>query len=678
MKYLVYLLRSLRRRPFRHLALVLILISAMTMPMIVSIYRASALQGVQERVWEFTRGHDFVIRYATEDDLPLFSDIPGLAATYEGGTIYLRDITGAGAITGEANQQYSAQIMQRMEQSAKNELRASNVTLFGADPSLYHAPNQMYFVSWLISAVALGIFLSAYGNHLRLFRSEIGTLRGIGASRGQIVRLFLAEYMGVFLISGMLALGLSVGVMKLLFVSYLEIRYVEGLATVVFHVNMAEMLQYLAAFFLIGSLAVIVIVLKDCRQDIQQLSAETFTGSYPRHVRRGLKHHHNAEKMMAGLYLQRLSRVPKSCAMLAVPVLIIVIFAIHYLAINLKAANTPPDDDIRILSYDEYEGGELLSEAERKQISQMDGILSYEERVATDPTDFLIADQRMEAADHFDWMDIPLAGTAVHRYSTFHDAPTRVLDRYEVTVTANHAHLPYQVGDTIRLYQADNLHHGEGDSLHGEPVLVTVVATEDLEWTDRYVDIFLSDELYDELTKDMPVNRISIRLSNPSDAKAFAERLAGMYPAIRDGITEFRSAFDAKARATPGAVIMFAVLLGMMLFFVLTVQLIRISEDMKEQTHIRYMLRVIGASDRMLCQAHFRQMAVLASATLLLSFMLGYGLLLIFFNRTGYHLLFTWETVLAQLLVVLCTVIAFFVPVFILFRKKVTKEVTHG
>ena len=207
---------------------------------------------------------------------------------------------------------------------------------------------------------------------------------------------------------------------------------------------------------------------------------------------------------------------------------------------------------------------------------------------------------------------------------------------------------------------------------------MTVVATEDLEWTDRYVDIFLSDELYDELTKDMPVNRISIRLSNPFYAKAFAERLAGMYPAIRDGITEFRSAFDAKARATPGAVIMFAVLLGMMLFFVLTVQLIRISEDMKEQTHIRYMLRVIGASDRMLCQAHFRQMAVLASATLLLSFMLGYGLLLIFFNRTGYHLLFTWETVLAQLLVVLCTVIAFFVPVFILFRKKVTKEVTHG
>lgn len=81
---------------------------------------------------------------------------------------------------------------------------------------------------------------------------------------------------------------------------------------------------------------------------------------------------------------------------------------------------------------------------------------------------------------------------------------------------------------------------------------------------------------------------------------------------------------------------------------------------------------------RMLCQAHLRQMAVLASATLLLSFVLGYGLLLIFFNRTGYHLLFTWETILAQLLVVLCTVIAFFVPVFILFRKKVTKEVTHG
>lgn len=679
MKYLVYLLRSLRRRPFRHLALVLILISAMTMPMIVSIYRASALQGVQERVWEYTRGSDFVIRYATAEDLPLFTDIPGLAATYEEGIIYLRDITGAETITHEANQQYSAQIMLRLDQSDNKELRAANVSQYGADPSLYHAPNQMLFVSWLISAVALGIFLSAYGNHLRLFRSEIGTLRGIGASRGQIVRLFLAEYLVVFLVSGILALGLSAGVMKLLFVSYLEIRHVEGLATVVFHVNMAEMLQYLAAFFLIGSLAVIVFVQKDCRQDIQQLSSETFTGSYPRHVRRGLSYHCNPEKMMAGMYLQRLSRVAKSCAVLAVPVLIIVIFAVHYLAINLKAANTPPDDDIRILSYDEYEGEALLSEAERQQISQMEGILSYEERVATDPTDFLIADQRMEAADHFDWMDIPLAGTAVHRYSTFHDAPPRVLGKYEVTVTANHAHLPYRVGDTIRLYQADTLHrHGEEGSLHGESVLLTVVATEDLEWTDRDVDIFLSDALYDELTKDMPVSRISIRLSDPSDAKAFAERLTAMYPAIRDNVTEYRSAFDAKARATPGAVIMFAVLLGMMLFFVLTVQMIRISEDLKEQTHIRHMLRVIGASDRLLCQAHLRQMAVLASATLLLSLALGYGLLLTFFNRTGYHLLFTWETILTQLLVLLCTVIAFFLPVLFLFREKVTKEVAHG
>lgn len=130
-QYLVYLRRSIQRRFFRHLSLVLILFIAMTMPLMVSIYRSSALEGVRERVWEFTHGSNFIIRHANEDDLPLFSDIPGLAATFEESNIYLRLVNESETLTREAQQKYSAELLSRMNQSENTALRASNVNSMG-------------------------------------------------------------------------------------------------------------------------------------------------------------------------------------------------------------------------------------------------------------------------------------------------------------------------------------------------------------------------------------------------------------------------------------------------------------------------------------------------------------------------------------------------------------------
>lgn len=325
MNYLIYLRRSFQRRFFRHLALFLILVSAMTMPLIVSIYRASDLQGTREEILENTMGSDFLIRNANEQDLSFFMDISGLEASYNDGIILLKDVSGEEILSDDAFEYYSEQIQNRMVQSGNENLSATCVSYYGDDESLYHASGQMLTISWLITAVALAVFLSSYGNHLRLFRSEIGVLRSIGAARGQIVLLFFSEYIVIFLSASVLAVALSALIMKLLFVFYLEIRHVEGLASIVFHMNIDEMLQYLAAFFIIGSVTVCISVLRFCRQNVQILIQENDSTGRRWHYKRKLKDRGKAVQTVRALYLQRLSRVPKSCGILAVPVLLIVL-----------------------------------------------------------------------------------------------------------------------------------------------------------------------------------------------------------------------------------------------------------------------------------------------------------------------------------------------------------------
>ncbi len=677
MRYLIYLRRSFQRRFFRHLALFLILISAMAMPLIVSIYRASDLQGTKEEILENTMGSDFLIRNANEEDLPFFMDISGLEASYNDGIILLKDISGEEVLSDDAFEHYSEQIQDRMVQSGNEHLSATCVSYYGDDESLYHASGQILTISWLITAVALAVFLSSYGNHLRLFQPEIGVLRSIGASRGQIVLLFLSEYIVIFLSASILAVAFSALIMKLLFVFYLEIRHVEGLASVVFHMNISEMLQYLVAFFVIGSITVCISVFRFFRQNVRILVQENNLTGHRCRYKRKIKDRGNAVQTVRSLYLQRLSRVPKSCGILAVPVLLIVLFAVNYLAINLKAVNTPPETDIRINCYDSYNGLELLSPTERQAISQMDGVLEYKESSGGSMTDFLIADERMEEGNHYDWIGTPCSATSVHCYSSFDPDSGLELKKHEVIVTANHAILSYKAGDMIQLQPGTFIVHEDGTISFKEPIQLKVVGTEDIEWTDKYVDLFLSDDLYEELMADLPINQISIRLNDPSEAKDFAMMLSEEYPLIKDEIHEYQSAYNAIQKAAPGTVIMFTILFGLMLFFFLAVQIIRMVEDLKEQESIRAILRAVGASDHVLYKAHLSRMAIIALVSIICAVALTYGLLFLFFNRTGYHLVFTFKVISIQILILLCSMLTYFIPVFMLFRKKHLKEAPH-
>lgn len=74
MEYLVYLRRSLRRRPARHLTILLIMTCALVLPLLFSIYLDSSEYGECQQLISWTKGETFHINNAREEDCAIFAD----------------------------------------------------------------------------------------------------------------------------------------------------------------------------------------------------------------------------------------------------------------------------------------------------------------------------------------------------------------------------------------------------------------------------------------------------------------------------------------------------------------------------------------------------------------------------------------------------------------------------
>ena len=86
----LYLLRSIKRRPLRHISLAWILLCAFLLPLVVSVYRDSLIYGVRLQDFDFHKGQAIHIYGAQPEDTAWFQDIDGLTAPYyEDGTIYM-------------------------------------------------------------------------------------------------------------------------------------------------------------------------------------------------------------------------------------------------------------------------------------------------------------------------------------------------------------------------------------------------------------------------------------------------------------------------------------------------------------------------------------------------------------------------------------------------------------
>lgn len=258
----VYLRRSFQRRPLRHLSLFWILMCAFMLPLVVSIYRDSMIYGNHLQKINFSKGQAIHIFGAQPEDAALLRGIDGLTEPrYEDGRIYLN------FASEEAWNRYSeaggygelnALIKSRLSQSSRNTngidvtfYRYQDVYGIEEDPLLLSRWRQLQILSLVLLLFSGLIIQSAYRNHIAAFSPELAELAALGATKRQIVGMFLVEFGILFPLAVGCAVDLSYAVMRILYTHYLQQTMGSNIIWRVFHMDPKNTVMHIAVYLLV-------------------------------------------------------------------------------------------------------------------------------------------------------------------------------------------------------------------------------------------------------------------------------------------------------------------------------------------------------------------------------------------------------------------------------------------
>ncbi len=270
----LYLRRSFQRRFLRHFSLFWIMMCAFLLPLVVSTYRDSMEYGARLQLNSINKECAFHILEAAPEDLELFRNIDGLTEPfYEDGTIYLSyeseelwqkstDLEMLNSMSDEEFNDYFAED-QRIKDALHSAIDKSsrNLEIVGYAYDMWseamdNPDMEGYLKKILYINIALLLFsgvvvYSAYENHIISFSHETADLRALGATKGQIAWLFLAEFGIIFPLSSLGAIGLSRSVMRYLYEHFLGNTADSATMWEVFYMNPRNTALEILFYFLV-------------------------------------------------------------------------------------------------------------------------------------------------------------------------------------------------------------------------------------------------------------------------------------------------------------------------------------------------------------------------------------------------------------------------------------------
>ncbi len=264
----LYLRRSFKRRPFRHLSLAWILMCAFLLPLVVSIYRDSLAYGVTLQMYDFHKGQAIHISGAQPEDVVWFQDIEGLTAPYyEDGTIYMtydsRESEARFQDLHESLALYNLLKSKARQSSQAMEILTYDVNHDGlSDPYMKTTLGNMQLVNLALLLFSGLIVQAAYRNHIDSFSQELADILAMGATKGQVIRMFLGELALLFPLSAAGAIGISYGVMGLLYEKYLGNMAASAAIWRVFHMDLKNTALQIAFYLLVCLGAMLYALLK--------------------------------------------------------------------------------------------------------------------------------------------------------------------------------------------------------------------------------------------------------------------------------------------------------------------------------------------------------------------------------------------------------------------------------
>lgn len=283
---LFYLTRSLKRRPLRHLSLLWILMCAFLLPLVVSIYRDSLVYGVKLQDFDFHKGQAIHISGAQPEDTAWFQDIDGLTEPYyEDGTIYMT----YDSRESESRFQDTHELLTLsglLKSKAHQSKQPLEVMFFGVshdgleDAYMRTTLGKMQMINLALLLFSGLIVQAAYRNHMDSFAQELADIAAMGATKGQMLRMFLLELVLVFPLSAAGALGISYGVMHLLYEKYLGNMASSAAIWRVFHMDPKSTALQIGFYLLVCLAAMLFALLKKPAQT--RISPPRKAASLPR------------------------------------------------------------------------------------------------------------------------------------------------------------------------------------------------------------------------------------------------------------------------------------------------------------------------------------------------------------------------------------------------------------
>lgn len=468
-----YLRRSFKRRPLRHLSLFWVLMCAFMLPLVVSIYRDSMIYGYHLQKLDFSKGQAIHISGAQPEDVALLRGIDGLTEPYyEDRLIYLN------FASEEAWNRYS-EIGDQVELSnlIKSRLSQNGRDTSGVDVYFYSYQDvkgiatdllelsslkKMQILSLALLLFSGLIVQSAYRNHIAAFAPELRELAALGATKGQMIRMFLLELGILFPLAAAGAVGISYGVMRILYKQYLEQTLNTSIVARVFHMDPKNTAVQIGFYLLVCLGALGFSLLK-------------------KPGRKQVKAFKNSSSSLARLWTKRTRPPFVQCLLILVPLItaFVVLFN-RYLG-----------------SYASY-----LQEAQSVKISIF--AISGMKQEELDFVSSLSGIRRVEPIREFDnfyHLDEPGGNGLYGRLYRYQDyapgAPDLEKDQFVANIPAE-----FESTEPFKIYSTSNY--------KGQIALTLVKRLTPESSIPGPVDIYISGALMDELEADAPIKRLNI------------------------------------------------------------------------------------------------------------------------------------------------------------------------
>lgn len=571
-----YLRQSFLRRPLRHFSLFWIMLCAFLLPLVVSTYRDSLEYGTRLQIDSISKGYAIHILDAAPEDLELFCNIDGLTNPfYEDGIIYLNyeseefwkkstDLELKNSMSDEEWNVYFTEeqrIWNAIDSAMTKSSRPLHIVGYAYDmwgDAMDDSDLEVHMQEILYINIALLLFsgvivYSAYGNHITGFSQETADLRTLGATKGQIVRLFFAEFGVIFPLAAAGAVGLSGIVMRYLYEHFLGNAADSVAIWEVFYMNPRNIALEILFYFLACLCALLVSLM--CR---------------PRS--RKCKQSRTQSSSLPVLWIRRTKPPIVRCLLILVPlVTAFVLLFNRYLGIYAQNVYSMEEAKLVVTS------GEL----------------------GFSPEELRIVDELAEAGRIKQFKDInepyllissegkPITAS-IHSYRDF--APqSPQLEKYEIA-----ADLP-EGEAALGVYNLEGIFHSQEQI---EVTLTRIVETGNQDpWT---ANVYVSDSLMQNLMADVPVTRLEIHISFQSAnalESALREQLPNAY-----SVSNFQNLTDTATAKQEGRLLLLSWIFCILMLVAMQIIWVRLSTYVQSCAPMLKILFQVGGSRRQLAR----------------------------------------------------------------------------